>query len=309
MSFARLLGRTAISNGGMRNLRCARFSVVPREFALRKFSVQSQSLRAFLRAFHERHPGVTAASMHFLADAAGKTSYQVLADAALEGIVAPKLLDIGCGNGVLLAEFAKRSPGIALSGIDFVPSEIALAKALAPTATVVVADVTQAFPFPDAAFNVVTAHLVMMLLGSIGETLDHVGRVLSPGGRFVFVVDDFRDDAQLFAHLTRLAVGAMGVQTPDTAKREVADPRVYDSRELKALLERHGFIAFGEKRVLLRAIVDPESAWGLIQGTYPIGLFENERLELGRRAVHEEVARMDLPEIVLPVKFVSVNKP
>ncbi len=270
--------------------------------------MEGPALRAFLRAFHERYPGVTASSMGFLTDASGKSSYRIVAEEALEGVEEPRVLDLGCGDGILLAEFDRYSPGVTLAGMDLVPSEIDLAKALVPNATLVCGDITKPFPFFDAAFNVVTAHLVMMLLGPIDKTLDQVSRVLAPDGRFVFVVDDFGDDAKVFTRLMGVAINAMGAPVPTFAERSPADPRIYESRKLAALLEQHEFFDFREKRVLLRGALNSESAWGLLRGTYPLGVFEVSKRELARRAVSEEVALMSESEVVLPLKVIAVNR-
>ncbi|MEO9170051.1 MAG: methyltransferase domain-containing protein, partial [Candidatus Baltobacteraceae bacterium] len=264
--------------------------------------MEGAALRSFLRAFHERYPGVTAASMEALADESGENSYRLLAEIALEDKRNARVLDAGCGDGVLLAEIRRMSAVAHLSGIDLVPSEVSLAKARVPDATIVSGDITQPLPFPDSAFDVVTAHLVMMLLGPIDATLQQIARVLRANGRFAFIVDDFVSDAEIFTHLVNVAIRATPASVSDLSARFSADARIYDSTVLKALLHKHGFDGFRERRIILRSEVDAASAWNLVSGTYPVGVLEESQLELARIAVGAEIAALGSATVRFPLK-------
>ncbi|MEF9996510.1 MAG: methyltransferase domain-containing protein [Burkholderiaceae bacterium] len=85
---------------------------------------------AFLRHFHDARPGVTARAFAKLAiTVAGRhydSSYELLADTVPRDTQAVRVLDMGCGDGHLLARLACRQPaGLQLIGIDISRSELA----------------------------------------------------------------------------------------------------------------------------------------------------------------------------------------
>lgn len=270
--------------------------------------MDGEALRVFLRSFHERYPGITAASMASLTDESGQSSYCVLAQEALAGTVAPRVLDLGCGDGVLLAQVAKMSPAAQLTGIDLVPAEIALAKARLSHAVLVCGDITQPLPFPDSAFDVVTAHLVMMLLGPIETTIAQVARVLRPGGSFTFCIDDFAEDGAAFTHLVNVAIAAAGNEPRNPAPRAAADRRVYEPNALESLLSDHGLAMCAQWRVLFRGTVDSRTAWEIVRGTYSVGAIDAGRLDRAERAVKAEVEKIGNPIVTFPLKYISAKR-
>lgn len=102
-----------------------------------------------------------------------------------EGLAA---LDIGCGTGFLSLELAAR--GHRVTGIDFAPEMLALAKQKAEAAGAAIrfehAD-AENLPFPPASFDlVITRHVLWTLPhpeAAIGEWI----RVLRPGGRLAVI--------------------------------------------------------------------------------------------------------------------------
>ena len=73
------------------------------------------------------------------------------------------LLDVGCGNGSLLASVGQRWPDVRLAGLDLQPERIEEARANAPDAQLVVGS-ADALPFEDRAFDVVSAITLMSSL-------------------------------------------------------------------------------------------------------------------------------------------------
>ena len=73
------------------------------------------------------------------------------------------LLDVGCGNGSLLATVSQRWPDVRLTGLDLQPQRIEEARANAPDAQLVVGS-ADALPFDDHSFDVVTAITLMSSL-------------------------------------------------------------------------------------------------------------------------------------------------
>ena len=90
---------------------------------------------------------------------------QALAGAAGIG-PGTEVLDVGCGTGELLALLAAR--GARVAGADAAPGMVARARRTAPAADVRVADVA-ALPWPDAAFDVVSAVNVLHLRTTPGR--------------------------------------------------------------------------------------------------------------------------------------------
>jgi SAM-dependent methyltransferase len=121
----------------------------------------------FLRTFHGAHPGITSAAL------ARGVSYRRLADCVVAG---QRLLDLGCGDGHLLALLAGR--GCRPIGLD-----VSLAE-LAGTARARACARAQALPFAAGSFDAVVSHLVFMLLDEIEAVVGELGRVLVPGGSF-----------------------------------------------------------------------------------------------------------------------------
>jgi ubiquinone/menaquinone biosynthesis C-methylase UbiE len=91
-----------------------------------------------------------------------------------------RLLDIGCGGGLLLRDAA--AAGAAVTGVDHSPDMVELARERAPRATVLVGD-ANALAFEDGAFTAVSMSVVFFFLDDALGALREARRVLAPGGR------------------------------------------------------------------------------------------------------------------------------
>jgi SAM-dependent methyltransferase len=145
---------------------------------------------AFIRRFHAAHAGATS---HALARTGcyARFAERVLAaarDPATAGAsgacASPRILDLACGDGALLAHL----PPNAL-GLDVSLDELRVARARTRTGTsaetCVVQGRAQALPFDDGAFDVVASHLAFMLFDDVERVVAELRRVLAPGGSFV----------------------------------------------------------------------------------------------------------------------------
>jgi SAM-dependent methyltransferase len=186
---------------------------------------------------HAARPGVTEATLGAATLADGRTGYALLAGEVPEG--APRVLELGCGNGPLLAAVRRARPGAMLAGIDACAADLALARARAPDAELR-ADRGDALSFTDASFDVVLSHHAFYLFDPMDACLAEVARVLRPGGLFGCVTWTFSSgDAEPFASLMRLLGDLAAREVPSF--RGWADRRHFDRAALRAALHAAGF--------------------------------------------------------------------
>lgn len=97
-------------------------------------------------------------------------------------------LDIGCGTGFLSLELCAR--GHRVTGVDFAPAMLELARAKAAACTAAIrfeeAD-AEALPFAGASFDLAVSRHLLWTLPHPEAVIDEWIRVLRPGGRLVVV--------------------------------------------------------------------------------------------------------------------------
>ena len=109
-----------------------------------------------------------------------------LAAAHLSG--ARRVLDVGCGEGQI-SRLAARLPGVeCVVGVDPTAAQLSLASERGGGVALARATAA-ALPFPDGAFDAVVACLVFEHITAVDAALGEVGRLLAPGGRFVFMLN------------------------------------------------------------------------------------------------------------------------
>ncbi len=98
-----------------------------------------------------------------------------------------RLLDIGCGGGVLAEEFALA--GCRVAGIDISPRSIAVARAHADKSGLSIdyriAEATN-LPFENGSFEAVSCCDMLEHVPDWEQVIAEAGRVLKPGGLFFF---------------------------------------------------------------------------------------------------------------------------
>ena len=112
---------------------------------------------------------------------------QILPMAAEHLAGATRVLDVGTGEGQI-ARLAMKGGAAQVVGIDptWAQLEVAHRRGGGPTyARAGAADL----PFPDASFDAVVACLVFEHINQVDQALAEVGRVLAPGGRFLFFLN------------------------------------------------------------------------------------------------------------------------
>ncbi|HTZ35949.1 MAG TPA: class I SAM-dependent methyltransferase [Stellaceae bacterium] len=158
---------------------------------------------------------------------------------AAGGRAAMQALDVGCGTGFLSLELAAR--GHRVTGIDFVPKMLALARDKAAAAGAALAfeegDAEQ-LRFAAASFDLVVTRHVLWTLPHPEAALDEWIRVLRPGGRLA-VID---------SHAAATVEGAASARRSDEYA-PVIDRLPFlmgkPQHEIEALFRAHGLVGVG----------------------------------------------------------------
>lgn len=96
-----------------------------------------------------------------------------------------RVLELGCRAGPLTAWLVEH--GAQVTACDVSPAMVELARGrVGKGADLLVADIAEPLPFPERAFELVVASLVLHYVKDWEGVLQEVRRVLEPGGAFVF---------------------------------------------------------------------------------------------------------------------------
>ena len=197
----------------------------------------ADTLRRHLRAVHRDHAGFTETCARACRDAAGRSSYEWLAE-VVSGDSGICVLDLACGSGPLLELLHGRNAGLRLVGADMCPEELALARRRLPdgAAELLLADAQDMAALPDRSVDVVLCHWALTLMDPVAPVLEEVRRVLVPGGRFGALVDGPMDAAPGYGAVHDLIYGHVQAEFPQYGKVDLGDPRVRDGNTLVDLV-------------------------------------------------------------------------
>ncbi len=163
------------------------------------------------------------------------------------------VLDLGCGRGGLVEQLGH--PLNQIIGVD--PDVASLQEHRLIDTLPLTAAISHALPFPDGRFDLIFCSWVMEHLAEPEKTLAEIGRVLKPGGVFVFITPNKRHPliglnnlinrfSNLQDELVRLFYGRVSADTfPAYYRANSSD----DIRELA--------VQAGMRLVVSQAIVDP----------------------------------------------------
>ena len=104
------------------------------------------------------------------------------------------MLELGCGTGNDAARLA--GEGYVVTAVDLSGEAIGYARArFGSMARFMVADMTQPLPFPDGDFDAVMSNVAMHMFPDVvtREVFAEVGRLVRPGGLFLFHVNALED--------------------------------------------------------------------------------------------------------------------
>lgn len=194
---------------------------------------------ADLIELHTARPGVTEATLGACTMADGRTAYELLTQEVPEN--ACDVLDLGCGNGPLLAAVMGARPGISrLAGVDACEPELVLAAARLPWGSDLRCEQATALSFEDASMDAVLSHHAFYLFHPLPQAIAEAARVLRPGGVLALVSWTFeRGGIEPFASLLRV----LSEHTVRDAPLFTgwADRRSFDRAAFEGLLVSAGF--------------------------------------------------------------------
>jgi SAM-dependent methyltransferase len=115
---------------------------------------------------------------------------QILPLAAVHLAGARRVLDVGCGEGQVsrLASADSGAIPAVVVGIDSTWAQVSEARRRGGTPAYVRGEAAR-LPFSDAVFDAAVACLVFEHISDVDAAIAEVGRVLEPGGRFVFFLN------------------------------------------------------------------------------------------------------------------------
>lgn len=137
------------------------------------------------------------------------------------------VVDIGCGNGAFIAEFHKRYPSAAISGLDYSGEMVRCSQERNPFAKVTEGD-AENMPFEDQSFDGVSCHMSIHHYPHPESALHEMHRILKPDG--LVVINDLTGPRWL------LNLMNWSFQTWNTG-----DHQVYSVEEMKDMLAAAGF--------------------------------------------------------------------
>jgi trans-aconitate methyltransferase len=259
---------------------------------------------AFHRAFRDEGP------LALFRTAGGETSYRVAAQRVHDLVPhARDVLDIGCGDGRLLAEIAREyHDGIILHGVDLCDDQVSRARVRLPRATVRCADAAD--DLGKERFDVVAGHFSLLIMARVRRVLTNAAAALRSGGAVAFLTEDLSVADSIFA-LVGPALVAMNQRLP--ALRTAIPEREPVERDdaLLSLLEDVGLRGPRVERFAMQAVFSREQLWEWTRCTYLVGLLEpTAQHELRRELeVHAEAAAQSNGRIpvTLPLRFVSAR--
>jgi SAM-dependent methyltransferase len=225
-----------------------------------------------LIAFHGHFENVTCGPMSVMRSDAGETSYQVLARRAHE--LAPgagAVLDIGCGEGLLLRKLRRLyGERTELAGIDLSEAEIGRARAMLDHATFICGD-ARTTDLGTERFDMIVSHLTFMIAAQPNRILQRARRALRTGGVMIAVLEEI----PLHPSVARILAAATSALRADHKRFAPVIPeraRFEDDAELRTMLAASGFSSAELERYEVRGRFTRAEIWAFVQRVYPYGL-------------------------------------
>ncbi|WP_326619238.1 class I SAM-dependent methyltransferase [Streptomyces decoyicus] len=254
----------------------------------------------FLRTFHAAHPAVTVRAMAHGRAEGGRSSYEILRDRVA---ACGRVLDLGCGDGLLLELLAAGKAGArrSLAGIDLSAEELTLARGRPGVGR---ADLrvarAQQLPFQDGRFDGCVSHMALMLMSEAEQVAAELARVLEPGGTLAVVVGGGPAGGEAYELFVRLLKPLFQGAPAGRRMPPLGDRRVRDREGFDAVFRPAGFGPVEWETVRIDLSGPPERVWRTVGTTYDLGMLD-PAVTAGLRARFEaESAAMALPDGRVP---------
>ncbi len=256
----------------------------------------------FLESFHERYPGATSSVVARLRTAEGENSYDVAA-ATLAALLpqGARVLEVGCGDALLLREVAHRRPDLSLYGIDVVACDVARARDRVPSAYIRCASFTPE-SFGQMRFDAIASHLVFPGVFDPQRMLEMVSQLLVPGGAFVAVMPHMRKSSS-FTETMAEALASLRVRHPAFGLMVTTDPRAASDEGLREMYASEGlhletvrdFDVRTDQRGMLSEVIRRSYPFGLLEELPGVLALANRRDDGTLLPLKQIVARKQAP--------------
>jgi predicted TPR repeat methyltransferase len=118
-----------------------------------------------------------------------------LADRVLPPAKAPRrILDLGCGTGLVGEAFKDLAKGGRLDGIDIAPRMIEAAKTRGIYDELILGDLEAVLAEPGRVYELILAADTMIYIGDLSNCFAGVANRLAPGGFYLFAVESWRGE-------------------------------------------------------------------------------------------------------------------
>lgn len=271
-----------------------------------------ETVENYLLRYHARSPGITARTFGRGRINESRSSYDALCDvvcAALRAQTAtprPLILDLGCGDGYLLEQLARRGlDPIELAGIDMSLDELTLARARPALAGATLrCERAQRMSLASASVTCMVSHQAFIHMTDIDEIVGEIARVLCPGGVFttILVGGPWPVKPNAFAlfldHFTRID------DSGDRGVPVLVNHRLRSVGGLNALFHPHtGFddLVIDDRELDLDG--SPEEVWHTLSGIYEMAAWSIDEVEALRARFFADVESMRRADGTVPCRL------
>jgi ubiquinone/menaquinone biosynthesis C-methylase UbiE len=167
-----------------------------------------------------------------------RLTYRPVQDAVVEALHAAtprRVLDVGCGTGLLTARLGRELPGAVIVGCDFSHGMLVHARAHGATAAWIQGD-AQRLPFHDGSVDAIVSTEAFHWFPDQARALAEFYRVLVPGGRLLVAFVNTPNDAVRTVFRVVSHVAGQPFDWPTRA-------------EMRVLCENAGFRVEAQRRV------------------------------------------------------------